>query len=380
MPGVQRSRRAFLAGAAAAGLVLGRRTQASAAINYNKPAGWDKVVQDAQKEGALVLYIPPGNTFEDAFVTRFQKAYPAIRVESAAGIGAALLSRIAAERSAGRYLADVWVNGSTVVLRGFKPSGGLVPLDPLLVLPEVRDKNAWLQQALWWNDAAAPNTNLSFGAVLYPVAYVNTNLVKVSSFRSYWDLADPKWKGKIASNDIRVIGSGGVPASYIYKSPALGPPWFRRFFGDPDVVMGRDQRQLVDGLAQGRYAIAAFISPDEATRAMNQGLPIAPIPLEQLKEGGGIGPGPAAVSVIDRAPHPNATKLYLNWLLSREGQIAYQEATSFASLRVDIPKANLILAPKPGKTYVNAGAEAYGSTLQSIGALVDDVLSKTGRP
>lgn len=63
-------------------------------------------------------------------------------MESTLGVGAALLSKLAAERSGGRYLADVWINGSTVVLRGLKPSSGLVPLDPWLVLPEVRDRNA----------------------------------------------------------------------------------------------------------------------------------------------------------------------------------------------------------------------------------------------
>jgi ABC-type Fe3+ transport system substrate-binding protein len=378
MQGHGHSRREFLAGAAAAGAVLAAGEPASAAINYKKPADWDKIVAAAKQEGVLVLYGPSGDSLEAALITRFRKAYPEIRVESTLGVGAALLSKLAAERSAGRYLADVWVNGSTVVLRGLKPSGGLVPLDPWLVLPEVRDKNAWLQNTLWWNDGVEPNTNLSFGAILYPVAYVNTNMAKISSFHSYWDLADAKWKGKVCSNDIRVIGAGGVPASYIFKDPTLGAPWFRKFFGELDVVMGRDQRQLVDGLAQGRYAIAAFISAEEATKAMDVGLPIAPIPLDQLKEGGALGPGAAAVSVIDRAPHPNATKVYVNWLLSRDGQIAFQEETKYASLRVDVPKNNLILAPQPGKRYVNAGAEAYGSTLAGIGSMVTDVLSKAG--
>jgi iron(III) transport system substrate-binding protein len=325
-----------------------------------------------------VVYCPPGAAIEAALIGRFQKAFPEIRVESTLGVGGALLSKLAAERAGGRYLADVWINGSTVILRGLKPSGGLVPLDPYLILPEVRDKNAWLQNMLWWNDGSGPNTNLSFGGILYPVAYINTNLAKLSAFRSYWDIADVKWKGKVCSNDIRIIGPGGVPASYIYKNGGLGEPWFRKFFGELNVVMGRDQRQLVDGLAQGRYAIAAFVSSDEAIQAINQGLPIAPIPLEQLKEGGAVGPGPAAISVVDRAPHPNAAKVYVNWLLSREGQIAFQEETKIASLRTDVPKNNVILVPKPGKTYVNAGAEAYGSTLQGIGTLVTDIMSKAG--
>ena len=367
-----------MAGTAAAAATLGAGEAARAAIDYAKPAGWDKLVQAAKQEGALTLYYPTGDTFYAALITRFQKVYPEIKVDSTFGVGAALLTRLQAERNAGRYLADVWVNGSTVVLRGLKPQGGLVQLEPLLVLPEILDPHAWLQNMLWWNDGQKPNTNLSFAAILYPVAYVNTTLAKTSEFRSYWDLADLKWKGKVCCNDIRIIGAGGVPASYIYKDAALGPAWFQRFFGELDPVMGRDQRQLVDWLSQGRYAIAGFISAEEAAVAIGQGLPIAPINNDQLKEGGAIGPGAGAVSVVDRAPHPNAAKLYVNWLLSRDGQIAWQEETKYASLRVDVPKTGLILAPQPGRAYANGGNEVYGSVLAGLGSMVTDILAKSG--
>lgn len=369
-------RREFLAGASAAGALLATGAPA-AAIDYRKPPEWAKLVAAAKQEGTLTLYYPTGDRFYAALVTRFEKAFPEIKVESSFGIGAALLTRLQAERNAGRYLADIWINGSTVVLRGLKPQGGLVPLEPLLMLPEVLDRNAWLQHTLWWNDGKAPNTNLSFAAIKYPVAYFNTNLAKASMFRSYWDLADAKWKGKVCSNDIRIIGAGGVPASYIYKMPSLGPAWFQKFFGDLDPVISRDGRQLVDWLSQGRYAIAGFISADEAETAMDQGLPIAPVDNDQLKEGSALGPGAGAISVVDRAPHPNAAKLYLNWLLSREGQAAWQEETKFASLRVDVPKTNLIAAPEPGKTYANAGNEAYGGVLAGLGQMVTDILAKS---
>jgi iron(III) transport system substrate-binding protein len=373
-------RREFLLGAAAAGTALSVCRPAGAAVNYQKPAEWDKLVQAAKQEGSVVLYGPSGDTFYAALVTRFQKAFPEIKVESTLGVGAALLTRLNAERSAGRYIADVWVNGSTVALLGLKPNGGMKPLEPQLILPEILDKRAWLENTLWWNDGKAPNCNLSFAAILYPVAYFNTNMAKASQFRSYWDIADPKFKGKVCSNDIRIIGAGGVPASYMFKSPTLGAPWFKRFFGELDVVMGRDQRQLIDGLAQGRYAIAGFVSAEEAATAMNLGLPIAPVPINQLKEGCAIGPGGGAVSMIDRPPHPNAAKLYVNWLLSREGQTAFQEETKYASLRTDIPKPkDLILAPEPGKSYVNAGAEKYGSLLAGIGTMVTEILAKSGK-
>jgi len=249
------------------------------------------------------------------------------------------------------------------------------------VLPEILDRSAWAQNMLWWNDAQRPYTNISFAGLLLPPAYVNTTLVKPSEFRSYWDLADPKWRGKIASTDVRTIGPGSVPASFIYRSPKLGLPWFERFFGTLDVVLSRSQRQLVDWCVQGQYPIVAFVSITEASTAMNQGLPIVQIGLEQLKEGGALGPNTGSVSVIKPTPHPNAAKLYVNWLLSRDGQLAWEQETKQASLRLDTPKDGLYLAYKrnAGITYANGGAEEYGLAAAALNGAITGILKKAGR-
>jgi iron(III) transport system substrate-binding protein len=229
------------------------------------------------------------------------------------------------------------------------------------VLPEILDPSLWFQNELWWTDANKPYTNTVFEGVMIPPAYYNTNMAKASDFNSYWDLTDNKWRGKIVSNDIRISGPGGVPARFIYKKVGLGRPWFYSFFNGLNIPLATDQRQLVDWLAQGRYAIAGFCDTDVTQLAINQGLPIAPVSIEHLKEGGAVAPGAGTVSVFNHAPHPNAAKLYVNWLLSREGQTAWQEETKTSSLRTDVPKNGLYLAPsaRRGVTYANGGSESY---------------------
>ena len=370
----------FLRAGVASALVAASGAPALAALSYRKPAGWDALVAAAHQEGALMIYLPEGDEYEAALVTRFQRAYPAIRVETAINSGGGQ-SRLLVERTAGRYIPDIWVTGSTIALLTLKPAGALAPLEPLLMLPEVLDRAAWAQNMLWWNDAQQPYTNISFAGLLLPPAYVNTTLVKPSAFKSYWDLADPKWRGKIASTDLRTIGPGSVPASFIYRSPKLGLPWFQRFFGTLDVVLSRSQRQLVDWCVQGQYPIVAFISATEAFTAMNQGLPIEQIALDQLKEGGAVGPNTGAISVIKPTPHPNAAKLYLNWLLSRDGQLAWQEETKQASLRVDTPKDGLYLAyqRKAGIAYANGGAEEYGLAAAALKDVINGILDKSAK-
>jgi ABC-type Fe3+ transport system substrate-binding protein len=376
------TRRAFVtAGLGAAALAATAQPLPAAAAD-RKPAGWDKLVDAARQEGQLVIYGAPSNENYTALVTRFQQAYPGIKVDGVFGYGSDLQTRIFAERAAGRYLPDVFVNGSTVPLRGLKPSGALAPLEPLIVLPEILDAGAWFQDELWWTDATVPPANWMFSGVMIPLAYVNTTLAKPADFNSYWDFVAPKWRGKIVSNDIRIPGPGGVPARFVYKHAGLGRPWFERFFGTLDVVLGHDQRQLVDWLSQGRYPIAAFIDEDVAQLAIEQGLPIAPVPIDRMKEGGAVAPGPGTVSVLNHTPHPNAAKLYLNWLLSREGQIAWQEETHTASLRVDIPKHGLYLEPqrKRGMTYANGGSEEYSLVTGTVfTSMISDILKKAGR-
>jgi hypothetical protein len=107
-------RRDFLRAGAAAALAASTAAPASAALNYQKPPSWDALVRAANQEGAIVLYIPEGDEYEAALVTRFQRAFPAIKVQSAINSGAGQ-SRLIVERSAGRYIPDIWVQGSTTV-------------------------------------------------------------------------------------------------------------------------------------------------------------------------------------------------------------------------------------------------------------------------
>ena len=241
---------------------------------------------------------------------------------------------------------------------------------------------AWLDGHLWWADSAEPETNIIFqGSSQSFVAY-NTSLVNPDQITSYWDLLAPQWKGKIVANDIRRPGPGGVPTRFLYKSPDLGPTFITRLFREMDVTLTADPRQLVDWLAQGQYAIGLFMAGRDILVAAKQGLPVNVIAPDRYKEGAALGPGNGSLLLLDQAPHPNAAKLYVNWLLSRDGQRAWQEAIEEPSLRVDIPKDGLApsAVPKPGLTYVNAAGEEYARLASDvITGLVNQALEQPSR-
>ena len=109
------------------------------------------------------------------------------------------------------------------------------------------------------------------GSATYGAVNYNTKLVDVKDFKSYWDLLNPKWKGKIISRDVRVPGPGSGNARLFYYLPDVGPSFIRKLYGEMDVTLFRDYRQGTDWLAVGKVAICFFCEVDVFKQ---QGLPV----------------------------------------------------------------------------------------------------------
>jgi iron(III) transport system substrate-binding protein len=343
---------------------------------------WDQLVEAARKEGVVNLYAGAGGNLRGALVEGFEPQYPGIKVEATVAPGNDIVNRVLTERTANKFIADVILGQTTSSVEILKPAGALAPLKPALILPEVLDTSAWLDNRLWWTDAAEPYTNLRYQGTVQVSIFYNPQLVDPRQFTSYRDLLDPKWKGKIVSSDLRRPGAGAFIARFMYKHPDLGGPFLERLYSEMDVTLGTDQRQMVDWVAQGAYPIGLFLSSVDAVAAVRQGLPLAAVPGEQIREGAPIGPGGGALTLADGAPHPNAARVFINWVLSREGQVAWQRFIAQNSLRTDIPKEGLaeFTLPKAGVKYVDAGTEEYGGPLSEvINKLVNEALDKARR-
>ena len=320
-------------------LVLGSG-DAHAAQADSWKADWDKTVEAAKKEGQLVLY---GSADYEKLFAEFNKKYPEIKVVGVFGRGADVAKRFMAERRAEKYLADLYVNGMTTGYNVFYKAKALDPIPPLLVLPEVTDTSKWWQGKLHYVDPENQYLLNINGETRIVVGY-NTKLVNPVEIKSYWDLLNPKWKGKIVAYD-PTLGGAGDAMRFFYHQKSLGPEFIKRILTETDIVISSDTRQMGDWLAGGKFALSIFgpISRMDLDIMQVQGLPVSWFTPEQLKEGAYITAGSGGVALINKAPHPNAAKVGLNWLLSREGQIAYQRIFTEGndgpdSLRIDIPK------------------------------------------
>ena len=99
---------------------------------------WERALQAAKKEGKVSMVGPVGADRRDALTIAFEKKY-GISVEYHADSGAGILPRLSAERKADRFLWDLVVTGTTTGLENLIPARVLDPLEPILILPEVKD-------------------------------------------------------------------------------------------------------------------------------------------------------------------------------------------------------------------------------------------------
>jgi iron(III) transport system substrate-binding protein len=338
----------------------------------NWKADWETTQRRAEKEGRLVIYGPTGADQQKLYTEVFQQAFPKIKVNYTPGRISELISRIMAEQRAGIRQADLVLGGTDILLGTLKGKGYLQPIRSTLILPEVVDTTAWFKGKVWFADNEDRFIPM-WRAVPYTAACINTNLVKVNELQSYWDLLQPKWKRKIVSQDLRV-GSARNQMYAIYIRKDLGPDYLKRLYGEMDVTLSRSLPQIADWVAGGKFAIA--IGGVDCDDMAEKGLPVVPIHLEGIAA---VGAGTDPAAFLASSPHSNAAKVFLNWILSREGQTQFQKLTRENSLRVDIPKEGIvnpyyILDPK--REYLFTGLEEHKDRINEFRPWLESLVTK----
>ncbi len=338
---------------------------------------WEKTLRAADAEGQLTLY---GCCYEyDRILEGFNKKYPKIKVTTVLAPGGQLGARVLAERRGEKYLPDVFSAGANTIHDALYKAQALEPIKPTLILPEVIDASKWYEGEHRYID---PEKRFIFAFVANSqsgqVQYNRAQQVNPAEFNSFWDLLNPKWKGKMASLDPTTFGMGAA-LQFFYYHPELGPAFLRKLYGEMQVTVSRDARQMTDWLASGKFPLCIRCNAgSEVGKAKEQGLPIGSLDTESWKEGGSSSAAGGTLGIPSRAPHPNAAKVFINWFLSREGQIALQKfgrPDAHNSRRIDIPKEDVdpYNRLEPGKKYFDLAKPEY-QDLTSIFKLIKEVL------
>jgi iron(III) transport system substrate-binding protein len=202
---------------------------------------------------------------------------------------------------------------------------------------------------------------------------INTREVKREELRTVLDLLDPKWKGKISFMDPTISGTGSNQAAQLYAQ--LGEDFIKRLFVDQKTTISRDRRQLTDGLARGTYPISFGAEEGELQRLRQEGLPIvAMYGLDNMRPSLS---GGDQVALFNNAPHPNAAKIFVNWMASKEGSEIFGIALGMVPTRNDTDESHFLpeVIPRAGVDYFDPyGWEFTVTTKEQVRLRMKEIL------
>lgn len=315
----------------------------------------DKTLQGAKKEGKVVVYGAATGNIRDALVKAFTGKY-SIPVEYMSAKGPEIAAKVLAERRANLYIPDVIIGASVPSIATLKPAGVFDPMAPVLILPENVSPEAWWEKKIPWVDNEQKYF-IAFLAYASNNIVINNGIVQSGEINSYRDLLAPKWKGKMAMHDPTAAGSGrsfvAVMGWYLMSLDYL------RQLANQEPFISRDHRLLAEWVARGKYPVGLAIEAEAIEQMRTAG--VGNLQHVIASEGTYVTTGTGFLSLPKNAPHPNASALFINWLLSKEGQITYTDVARLQSARIDIPTKNIdpLSMRKPGIKYYQTSTEEY---------------------
>ena len=343
---------------------------------------WSALIAAAQSEGELQLEEPLqiadcSRLILDAFEREFGISSTMTQFG-----GSTLRERIFAEQAAGQYLWDFSGMSGGAINRELVPGGALHPIKELFVHPEVVDVSQWFGGTHYFGDVKTQQFAFIHSArVRFPpvLMYYNTNKIDPMSITSYWDLLEPNLAAQIvASSPV------GQRTAYVDTAvhPDLGHEWTAQFLKNRDVTFVDNGHQFTDFLIKGDFSLG-LVPPSESRDAFNflstQGAPVAQF-TNAMKERALISPGGTGANLIvyKNPPHPNATKLFINWFLTHDIQTMKHEQcqpgrrTIQPSMRLGVPPGNTEPSERreEGKVYLFTESPELLAKLEAAEELV----------
>ncbi|MDB5855444.1 MAG: putative type Fe3+ transport system, periplasmic component [Herminiimonas sp.] len=290
------------------------------------PAPYDaspQLVEAAKKEAKVVFYSSTDVAVAEKLAAAFEAKYPGIKVQVERGGAERNFQRITQEMNSKIYGADVIESSDAVHFIYFKRAGWLQPAVPSDVAK------------FWPKEQRDPDGQFAaYRAHLSVIAY-NTKLVKQQDApKSFADLLDPKWKGKMVKGHPGY--SGTIMSATFALSQALGWGYFEKL-GKQQVMQVQSSTEPPKKLQRGERAVMADGNEYNVFLLRETGAPIEPV---YATEGTPLVIGNAGL--LKTAPHPNAARLFYHFMFTREAQQANSDVGGLRSFHREVKE-------KPGR-------------------------------
>jgi ABC-type Fe3+ transport system substrate-binding protein len=337
-------------GACFALLIVLLPVQAAPAQDWQ--AAWANTLAAARQEGAVTVCIPADRLRREFLLRQWQADYPDIALSLSTVSGTSFVPGVVTERAAGKFLWDVFESGPGSGLSAAK-AGLLDPLLPELILPDVSDPAIWGG----WDEAFYDGDKkyvLGLASVILSPYY---NAKQIPPERARGDglqlLLDPAYKGKIAWFDPRIEGPGSVYLALFDR--VLGADALRRLVVEQQPVFVANRTEVASAIVRGKAVIGISGSAKADFQEFKEaGLALDMRPIGNTPETAWRGADGTTLAVFNRRPHPNAARLFVNWIMTRRIGELMSRAQTYDSRRADVPPLDPDFAIIPGAAYIDA--------------------------
>ncbi len=234
----------------------------------------------------------------------FAKTFPGLQANYQRYIGDKLDARLDGEYASGKHSADLLLQ-SFIDVRGLKAAGRLAPLDlpdPEVIDPQYRDPRG---------DYVAVYQKT------FVVAYNPNSVPEAQVRRTIAQIVDPRWKDRYAFPSAGNVsgGTGDTPLSILTARNAVDDGAIRQLFANG--TAGPPTSELLPALAQGRYAFAIWVNAAAVQAQADRGAPLRLVFPPDLSFLANVD-----AAILDKAPHPISSRLFVAWLLTPAAQQA----------------------------------------------------------
>ncbi len=341
---------------------------------------YEETLALAREEG-LVSIVGHESALRRAIMKdEFEKRFPGISVEYLGINNSDAAARLPAEWDSGVFKWDVMSGRGLDFQFERAAAGDLQPIRSLIILPDLLEEHLWVAGLDESFVDEAKRFIFGFGAFSLSITWQRADLLPIATITRIEQLLDPAYKGQIAMVDPRTDFLSNYVISFIYHG--LGEAGIRTLFEDQDPTIFGTSDQLIDAMVRTDDYTLAFGFPDHRLQEYQEAGLVKAFNIEptQWNDALWMGRTNGAIAVPVNNPHPNATKIWVNWMLGREAQLLWSFESGEPSARLDIPVGEPLRWPDPARgDWTNFQAEEFqvssrllNPTRDLIGVILDE--------
>lgn len=286
---------------------------------------WETELYDLAKEEGAVNIIGWPSSDRETLLAEFEKKYPGVKVNYIGMRYSDAMVKLKEEQNNGKFLADIQLEGL---------SAQFEDINQYIVNPDVQKDENWYGGFATGVDSLIGTSyegQYIYGIQALPQVLINNDVIPEGEIKTFEDLLNTEYSDKILTYDFSLKGQGAVTLTALAREK--GEQYVTDLVKTVKPVMASDHRQIVQWFATGKYPIVIGIDTTQISEFTEKGI-IKKVQKLRLDKTSLY--NPFGIAVLKNPPNPNASKLFVNWFLSKDGQEKYVEILDvYQSRRTD---------------------------------------------